>query len=339
MNNRVGLVGVVLAVVAAVMAAAPGAASASPVNRAAAPGGGSFLYSKGGAIHLARADGTHDIVFKTGGWYWPSMDDNGVIAAEKQDKTAPDGTTGYTIHRFRQSGAQLSRQNTPSALSTRSCPAYPSYHVSLSPDGTKVGYDFMGCTGDVFATWTPATKFKLHTKTDYFAPSWLSKSAMTISHFGTTVTTNQAQVGVWNTGGSATGWSANLADSWATAYHATATRNGRKIALIEDDAANYYGTPQHVRLVFGTATGPGQPITKRCSLTLPASQYSAWQGATYANLSFRPDGNVLAFDSATGIYKVNTKTLAGCTASSLHKQLWIKDGINPSFSPAADTRG
>lgn len=335
MSKRVGPIGVVLAVVAAVMATTavvPGVASA------AAPGGGSFLYSKGGVIHLARANGTHDIVFKKGGWYWPSMDDHGVIAAEKQDKPAPDGTMGYTIHRFRQSGAQLSRQNTPSALSTPSCIAYPSYHVSLSPDGTKVGYDFMGCTGDVFATWTPATKFKLHTKTDYFAPSWLSKTAMTISHFGTTVTADQAQVGVWNTGGSATGWTANLADSWATAYHATATRAGRKIALIEDDAANFYGTPQHVRLVFGTANGPGQPITKRCSLALPATQYNAWQGATYANLSFRPDGNVLAFDSATGIYKVSTKTLAGCTSSSLNKQLWIKGGINPSFSPAADTR-
>jgi hypothetical protein len=209
----------------------------------------------------------------------------------------------------------------------------------LSPDGTKVGYDWMGCTGDVFATWTPSTKFHMHTLTDYFAPSWLSNSSMTISHFGMTVTSNQAEVGVWRTGGRGVGWSANLADSWATAYHATATRGGRKIALIEDDAANWFGTPHRVRLIFGTARGPGHAITRQCALTLPARQYRAWDGATYANLSFRPDGNVLAFDSNAGIYKVNTRGLSGCTAKSLNMKMWIKGGINPSFSPAADARG
>lgn len=306
--------------------------------QAAALGGGSLVYSKAGNIHLARADGSNDIVFAKGGWYWPSMDDHGVIAAERQDRAAPDGTTGYTIHRFRQNGRQLSRLNTPSALSSSSCQAQPSYHVSLSPDGTKVGYDWMDCTG-VFATWTPATKFTLHTHMDYFAPSWLSNTAMTISHFGVTFSASQAEVGVLRTSGGGTGWSGDLADSWATAYHATATRNGRKIALIEDDAANYFdGTPRHVRLVFGTSSGPGHTITRRCSLTLPAAQYKAWRGATYSNLSFRPDGNILAFDSATGIYKVNTRSLTGCTATSLSKKLWIKGGANPSFSPAADTR-
>lgn len=148
----------------------------------------------------------------------------------------------------------------------------------------------------------------------------------------------QSGPGSGGTDGRATGWSAGLADAWATAYHATATRTGRKIALIEDDAANYYGTPHHVRLILATAAGPGRAITRQCSLPLPAAQYTAWQGATYANLSFRPDGNLLAFDSTTGIYKLNTRSLTGCTTTSLNKKLWIKGGTNPSFSPAADTR-
>jgi hypothetical protein len=318
----------------AAVAMSPGSADA------AAPGGGSLVYSKGGDIHLARADGSHDIVFKKGNWYWPSMDDHGVIAAERQDMAAPDGTTGYTIHRFRQSGQQLSRQVTPSALSTVSCIEMPSYHVSLSPDGTKIGYDFFGCSGDTFATWTPSTKFNLHTQMDYFAPGWLSNKSMVISHVGMTLSSNDAEVGVLGTDGKGVGWSASLADSWATAYHAASTRNGRKIALIEDDSADYIeGGPHHVRLVLGTAAGPGQPITRQCSLALPVAQYKAWLGATYANLSFRPDGNVLAFDSASGIYKVNTRSLTGCTATSLNKKLWIKGGINPSFSPATDTKG
>ena len=94
-----------------------------------------------------------------------------------------------------------------------------------------------------------------------------------------------------------------------------------------------------MRLVFGTAGGVGRPIHRQCELSLPASQYRAWRGATYANLTFRPDNNLLAFDSAKGIYTVRTKSLANCSATSLHKQLWIKGGINPSFSSGTDRRG
>lgn len=337
MNTRTRLIAVASA---ACVASSVAAALPSPASATATAVSGSLVYSKGGNIHLAHADGTHDIVFKSGGWYWPSMDNNGVIAAERQDRVAPDGTTGYTIHRFRQSGTQLSRQNTPSSLSTVSCISYPSYHVSLSPDGTKVAYDYVGCIGTVFATWTPSTTFSLHTHDDYFAPSWLSSTRMTISHMGMTLTSSQAEVGTWTTAGGGTGWSTHLADSWATGYHATATRSGRKIALIEDDAADYIdGLPRHVRLVFGTSAGPGQPITRRCSVGLSPAQYNSWNGTSYANLSFRPDGNILAWDSPVGIFKAHTSVLAGCTATSLNRSLWIKGGINPSFSPAADTRG
>ena len=300
---------------------------------------GSLLYSKGGTIHLAHADGSHDIVFKSGGWYWPSMDDHGRIAAERQDREAPDGTMGYTIHRFRQDGSQLSRQNTPSSLSSFGCPIYPSYHVSLSPDGTKVAYDYSDCTGN-FAAWTPATSFNLHTHSDYYAPSWLSNTQMTISHVGVTFSDTQAEVGTFTTSGGGTGWSTDLADGWAMAYHATATRGGTKIALIEDDGANWFdGVPRNVKLVLGTSAGPGQPITRQCSVALNASSYADWYGVQYANLSFRPDGKVLVWDSPVGIFKANTGVLAGCTATTLNKQLWIRGGINPSFSPAQDTRG
>jgi hypothetical protein len=334
MITRTGTALVAVAAAACSLAAVAPSASA----RVTAPAG-SFVYSKGGNIHLAHADGSHDIVFKTGGWYWPSMSNGGVIAAERQDRAAPDGTTGYTIHRFKQNGTQLSRQNTPSSLSTIACPSYPSYHLSLSPDGTKVAYDYIDCNG-IFATWTPSTRFHLHTQVDYFAPAWLSNSALTISHHGVTVTSDQAEVATWTTTGSGTGRSTDLADSWATAYHATSTRDGKKIALIEDDAADYFdGVPRTVKLVFGTSTGPMDAITRQCAISLPATQYSNWGGATYTNLTFRSDGKVLAFDSQAGIYKVNTSNLAGCTATTLNKQLWIKGGINPSFSPATDTRG
>jgi hypothetical protein len=336
MIRRSRVVVAAFAIVASLTAVVAPSASAHQAARVVT---GSFLYSKAGKIHLAHANGTHDIVFKSGGWYWPSMADNGVVAAERQDRQAPDGTTGYTIHRFRQNGTQLSRQNTPSSLSSIACPSYPSYHVSLSPDGSKVAYDYLDCNG-IFATWTPSTQFHLHTFGDYYAPSWESNTQLLISHEGVTVTDTQAEIGTWTTAGGSSGRTADIADSWATAYHATATRGGKKIAMIEDDAADYFdGVPRHVRLVLGTSSGPNGPITRQCSIGLPTSQYNQWNGTDYANLSFRPDGKVLAFDSQVGIYRVNTSVLAGCTATSLHKQLWIRGGINPSFSPAVDNRG
>lgn len=328
-----------VAVVVASLAASVAVVATSGTAEAVVTG--SFMYSKNGNIHLAHADGSHDIIFKQGGWYWPSMDNNGVIAAERADRYAPDGTKGYTIHRFRQSGTQLSRQNTPSSLSAVACVAYPSFHLSLSPDGTKYAYDYEDCTGE-FATWTPVSSFHPHGHVDYYAPSWLSNTKLTISHMGMTLTSDSAEVGVLYTSGGGTGWSTDLAASWATAYHATATRDGHKIALIEDDSADYFdGVARHVRLVFGTSAGPGQPITRRCSIGLPLAQFASpgWYSTDYTNLTFRPDGRILAFDTSTGIYKVHTGVLAGCSASTLNRQLWIRGGINPSFSPAADRRG
>src|SRR5262249_48557710 len=163
-----------------------------------------------------------------------------------------------------------------------------------------VAYDYFDCTG-IFATWTPSTTFHLHGKSDYYAPAWMTSTALTISHSGVTLTASQAEVGTLNTNGSAVGRSTHIADSWATAYHGTRSRDGKKFALIEDDAANYFdGVPRNVALVFGTSPGPNGAITRRCSIKLPVTQFNTWGGSDYTNLTFRADGNVLAFDTQVG---------------------------------------
>ncbi|HET6876004.1 MAG TPA: hypothetical protein VFH38_00590 [Jatrophihabitans sp.] len=318
----------------ALAAAAPGA-QARP---AAGATGGSLVYVKNGAIHLAHADGTHDRVVKKGSWYFVSMDNHGVIAAMAADgRSAPDGSTGYSVYRMSKTGKILGRTPTPVDYSSFGCPTYPSEHVSLSPDGTTLAYDYSDCNGE-HVVWAPASgKLRLHAYGDYFAPQWRSAKQLVISHFGTTLTANQATVGLWTTSGRPKGWTAGLADSWATSYHAAATRDGTKIALIEDDAANYFdAVPRHVRLVFGTAAGPGRPVKTRCAISLPPNLYAAsnWRGTTPAVLSFRPDGNLLAWDAGNGIWTARTRSLAACTKTSLHAQLWIRGGGYPYFSPA-----
>jgi hypothetical protein len=317
-------------------------AAAHPPQRAAA-GGGSLLYIKRGAIHLARANGRHDVVFKRGSWSWPSMDNHGVIAALAPDgRTAPDGSNGYSVYRFRQSGRRLSHVPTPVDFSTLNYPYYPPNHVALSPDGKKIAYDYVDAANDdTPSAWTPATRFRIHTFSNYTAPRWMGNGQLLISHLGVTLTNSQPELAVWTpTRKSAKGWTTKLADSWATSYNAVASRNGRKVALIEDNAADYIdGVPRRVALVFATASGPGHvPLTRRCSIKLPVRLYKRWYGTLNVGMSFRPDSNVLAWDAQNGIWAAKTRALASCSASSLHAHLWIRGGADPYFSPAADRR-
>lgn len=319
--------------------AAPG--SARPASgRMPAAVAGSLLYVKGGAIHLARADRSRDVVLKKGHWGWPSMDNHGVVAAQGPDgRTAPDGSAGYSVFRMRQTGRVLGREATPVDFSTLNCPYYPANHVALSPDGTELAYDYFDACNGSLATWTPATRFKPHTWTSYTAPRWLAGGSMVISHEGVTVTDTQAEIGIWRPGHSATGWSTSIADTWATSYNAAVSRDGRKVALIEDNAADYLdGAPRRVAMVFATAAGPGKPLTRQCAISLPTRLYRAWHGTAGVGMSFRADGGVLAWDAQNGIWRATTRSLRSCSAASLQPRLWIRGATDPYFSPASDQR-
>ena len=338
-----------VAAAAALVTAAPLLAAASP--SAAAPATGprpsavttatyrSLVYVKHGDIYLAHPDGSHTRVVKQGTFSWPSMDDKGVIAAERADgRTAPDGSTGYSIYRFTQTGTRLSRVSTPADYSTFSCPTYRPSHVTLSPDGTKVAYDVFFCD-EFTALWTPTTKMSFPHQgagqEDYQAPTWLSNSRIMLSHVGVRVAGGK-EIGIYATSDgqdSVRDWFD--ADSWATGFVATATRDGTKVAVLEDDAANYFdGTPRHVKLVLGTAAGRRQPVTVRCRVSLPAAGFP--YGTSQSRLSFRPNGAALVWDAKAGLWHAITSHLGDC--GTLHAHLWIDGAHSGFYSPAVDHR-
>lgn len=303
----------------------------------------SLVYVKHGDIYVAHPNGRHRRLVRRGTYYWPSMDDHGVIAAEGPDgHTAPDGSAGYSIYRFGQRGKKLSRESTPADFSTLSCPTYPPNHISLSPSGKKVAYDFILCGSETTTVWSPARRMSFRGEgagqEGWASPVWLSNKKLLVTHVGVRVAGGR-EAGVVRTrdgGNSVRDWFD--ADGWATGFTSTATRNGKKVAILEDDAANYFdGEPRHVRLVLGVAAGPRRPVTVRCRVRLSRRQYSrGWHGVSNAALSFKTDGSALVWDGRSGLFHANTRRLSRC--GTLKPHLLLKHAHDGFFSPATDHR-
>lgn len=302
----------------------------------------SLVYVKNGDIYLAHQDGTHPVLVKKGTFYWPSMDDGGGIVAEAADgRDAPDLSPGYSIYRYWQSGALRSHMPSPADFSTLACPTYPPNHVMVSPDGKHVAYDFFDCDQTI-TVWTPATNMSFPGQgagqEGYNAPVWLTSSRMLATHIGVRVAGGK-EVGTFTTSsGQDSVGSWFDADSWATGFLATTTRDDKKVAILEDDAADYIdGLPRHVKLVLGTTAGLGKPMTVRCRFSLYPSGYGdGWNGVTNASISFRTGGIGVAWDAGAGTWYANTSNLSNC--SSVKPHLWIKGAYDAFFSPAIDHR-
>jgi hypothetical protein len=334
-----GALAVGSAALAAPMPADAGPAVGAPIGppTAVAPARGSMVYVRNGDIYLARIDGSHAHLIRRGTYYWPSQDDHGVIAAEGFDGlTAPDGSRGVSIYRFARTGKKLGAERTPVDASTLSCPVYAPNYVSLSPDGKHLAYSFFAC--DEFTTMYTGSK-RLSFKgegagqQDYIAPQWLSNSTLLVSHLGVQVAGGD-ELGSYRLGSGGDhvrGW-AN-ADAWALGFEAAATRNGRKFAVLEDDAGNYIdGAPRHVKLLLGTAAGVGKKVTVKCRIAIPARTYKAWYGTSTVSMSFAPDGSRLVFDAPGGSWRAMTSHLGNC--GSVHAHLWKRNVFDVSFSPA-----
>ncbi|MDX6213138.1 MAG: hypothetical protein QOF82_2225 [Frankiales bacterium] len=328
--------GTVLAAAAVVVTAQLGTPSLAQAKVAHAHG--SMVFAKSGNVYVARADGSGAHLVKKGGYGWVTIDRHGVISALAPDGiVSPDGSAGYSIYRMNQHGKVLSRTATPADYSTLDYLAYPPRHVAVSPNGTKTAYDLF--LGDQFVSlWSPSKRMSFAGQgagqEGYGSPVWLDNKRILLSSTGVRIAGGE-EMGVYTVGAgqdSVQDWFS--ADSWATGFEATATSNGKKIAILEDDSADYIdGVARNFRLVLMTSGGILQPVTRKCTFALPLKNFGSYVGAaTDDQFNFDATGSTLAFMTNYGIWRANTRNLDNCSTVKPH--MWIKGGYAPAFSAA-----
>jgi hypothetical protein len=309
-----------------------------------------LVYVKHGRAYVANVDGSraHAVTPKSQWWAWPSESDGGKIAvAGGAERVNPGGATESSgsseIYAFDQHGRSLLSQpvHTPGSVSSPGNPTYVD-HFRISPDGSTVAYDVLGCCGfsgettftsplRAGASWSPF-------QDDYIAPEWVNgtsvvhtANALGLTHNGATFG-SQAEYAIFDAANSShnLGWSGDAAipDGWG--YTATFTRDTRKVALFLNDAADRGGTPQNVRIHLETIN-PDLSETDGCTITLPPGQFAQPHSLSQASVSFSPDGNVIAWGQADGIHEA--------TSDCGSQRLVVPAGAMPSFGAAGLTRG
>lgn len=281
-----------------------------------------------GDVWRMDGDGTGQHRVTSGTRYeWPSAADDGTLVA------ADD--TGR-LHRLSPSGAPLGPPlPTAATTATEDVPAEPPTHVRISPDGTKIAYDEI-IDGDPTTLWTPAAEPSFPGQAlgqqGFLSPSWIGDGQLLLSRDVTSEA--PAALALYAVGAgddSAEPWFGDDAQTWVTGYDAAASRDGTRIAVLEDDAADHDGLPTRVVLRLFSTSGPGGTPVLRCELGLEAADTY-----TSASPTFSPDGTRLAWAQSDGIHVATLGALTDCGAIR-ERVVTLPGAWEPYWTPASDS--
>jgi hypothetical protein len=294
----------------------------------------SLVFIKGGQVWISHADGSgaRAVTSTPNNWAWPSQSDDGTIfAAGGATRVNPGGTDSdgsSEIYRLDQFGTQIgSPVTTPGSSSSPACPTYPPTSLRVSPDGKRVVYDAFHCDyGYPFLQDLGSGQFAAFA-TDYARPQWLDATHVLITHIGPTF--GNASFAVYDT--VAKTGHGPTADPYMTSRQATASRDGSRVAVLENDAPDYFDGAHHADiLLYATAGNDVTQPTLKCTLTLDPRAIANFDIASPA---FSPDGSRLVWAQNDGIHTAVTSNLDDC--GSVGDRLLVAGGGYPFFGTGA----
>ena len=308
----------------------------------------SLVFVKNGRVQVAQADGTQGRpVSPAGHWAWPSESNGGKIAALS--------TEDSKVYEYNQQGASLLSSPMFTAGSTFSQNAsYYVNHTRISPDGTRMAYNVVGCCG-----FSGQATFQQPMKAggsgwndfadDYINPVWVNastandpyvnaKNGLGMGSNGYNWTGGCCQYGIWNAdnakdNGGYESDSAIPGSDWE--FEVAFSRNLLRLALFLDDSPAFTGVAHHVEIVLETVhRHSSAPNTDDCTIPVPAGRYSEIpQGVD--SISYSSNGSLLAWATDRGIFEANVANPSDCTAVKNSVHLAVAGGAYPYFGAAA----
>jgi hypothetical protein len=314
-----------LAVAAALVAAAavPAAAHADALT-----------FVKGGNVWVGQVDGSgaHPVTAAANNWTWPSLADDGtLVAAGGKVRVNPGGTDsdGSTeIYRFDQGGHQIGGTiDTPGSNSSPACPTYAPANLRVSPNGQLVAYDAFSCDAKYAFLEDVATGHFATFATDYYDPQWLDDGHLLITHIGATF--GNAAFAVYDVA-AATGHGPTD-DPYFDDYHAVASHDGSRVAVLEDDPLlDGSGAATADIVLYATTGSDVTQAVQKCKLALNVANIRNY---SIASPTLSPDGSRLAWAENDGIHMASMANLDDC--ASVTQRLVVPGGAYPSFGSGA----